>query len=106
MAITWKITNILYEAQTGEFSDVATEIHWFASDTNGTGHGAAYGREKLDTSNLNSETFVEFNSLSQSQVLTFLHNALGDHKTELENGIQQAIDDGWSETKSGLPSSW
>lgn len=108
MAATWKITNTQYEPQVGEFQDVIAQIHWFASDSDGTNHAWASGYQVLDISNLNSENFVAFNSLTESQAIALLHASMGDvHKGEIEQRIEDVIAEGSvSETRIGLPSGW
>jgi uncharacterized protein YggL (DUF469 family) len=107
MAVTWKITDTMYKPQIGEFQNVIWQVHWFASDTDGTNHSWAQGHAILDTDNLNSETFATFDSLTESQVIALLHASIGSHKEEIEQAIADAIAEGSvEETRSGRPSSW
>lgn len=108
MAVTWKITDTMYKPQVGEFENVVWQVHWFASDTDGTNHSWAQGHAILATDNLNSETFVPFDSLTESQAIALLHASIGNsHKEELEQAIADAIAEGSAEEiRSGLPSGW
>jgi hypothetical protein len=65
---TWKLSNldVLPTVSLGgvDYTDVVKTVHWRLHGTDGTNEGEVYGSVDLDTTAVDSGSFVEFDSIT------------------------------------------
>lgn len=106
--ITWKITNIEYiESHDGK-SNVVKNVHWYCHKTDNEGNfGNCWGNQQFDVTNLNPNTFVDFERLSETQVIDWVKDALGAQLATIEKFVNDTINKKETTQRHvGLPSSW
>ena len=107
MAITWKILNIEYIVLEGGLTNVAKNVHWYASGVGDLGNwGNCWGNQQLDISGIDASTFSSWDSLTEAQVIGWVKAAMGDEQvTRNEEFIEATIGMGtMTERQVGLPS--
>jgi hypothetical protein len=107
MAITWKILNTDRLATSDGRSDVVQNVFWYCSDSDADGnYGYCYGNTVLNSTGLSDETFIDYNSLTEQQVIDWVKADLqeaGDLQT-VENCVTDGISSGrFSLRHQGLP---
>ena len=103
---TWSIDSI-QKQNIDSFNDVATVVLWqCTSDPDSNGNVASsWGHLRLETGNLNSESFTDFDSLTESQVIDWVKANLGsDFVSKTEASTDAA--DKFASIVWGLPSGW
>jgi len=107
MAVTWSVASLDSTKTVGSLSDVVTQIHWTASDTETVGEntytGSAYGSVSL--AEADSSSFTAYADIKESDAVTWAKAALGtDEVTAIETGIAGQITEAKTPTTtSGVP---
>ena len=107
MAITWKILNIEYIVSESSFTNVAKNVHWYASGVGDLDNwGNCWGNQQLDISGLDVGSFTSWDTLTEAQVIGWIKTAMGaEEVTKIEEYIEATIGMGtMSERQVGLPS--
>jgi hypothetical protein len=86
--ITWKIESLECLPLSEGHTNVITNIHWRCIGTEGEYSKDAYGSTKVEYNSKNS--FTEFNSLTEEQVLEWVW-ASGVDKYEIEGNINHHL---------------
>ena len=107
MAVAWKILNIEYIVSESGLTNVAKNVHWYASDVGDLNNwGNSWGNTQLEISGLDASSFTSWSSLTEAQVLGWVKAALGDDEVgRIEAFIGATIGMGtMTERQVGLPS--
>tara|TARA_A100001515_G_scaffold5403_1_gene4917 strand:+ start:2052 stop:2390 length:339 start_codon:yes stop_codon:yes gene_type:complete len=98
MAVSWNVVKLVKADSFGSLSDVVTEIHWSASDSEIVGSGdsavehigSSYGSVAL--ADPQSSSFTEYAKITEENAITWLKSALGsENVTVVENYIAEKI---------------
>lgn len=108
MAVTWKVVACDYAKSLNSKTDVITNVHWEAIDSetvSGKVHnGRRYGAVALDTSDLSS--FVEWADVTEANAIGWAKAALGsDEVTAIETSVAAQITESKTPT-SGTGTPW
>ena len=107
MAVTWNVVCLDSTKTVGSLSDVVTEVHWTASDTQTEGEisykASTYGSVGLEPAD--SESFIAYGSITENNAIDWVKNALGSEEvtrieTMLDSDIKAQIT---PTTTSGVP---
>tara|TARA_R100000426_G_scaffold1898_1_gene3230 strand:- start:112 stop:432 length:321 start_codon:yes stop_codon:yes gene_type:complete len=103
MAVTWDIAALDATKTVGSLSDVVTEVHWTATDTDGDYTGSLYGSIKI--ADASSSSFTAYADITKNTAITWAKAALGsDEVTRIETDIAAQITESKTPTvSSGLP---
>lgn len=106
--VNWKITNIEYITLQDGLSKVAKNVHWFcwAEDSEGN-YGNCWGNQQLDVSNLNADTFVDFDMLLETDMIDKVKLELGGQLAQIEAFVLGQVNSGERTRRDiGLPANW
>lgn len=106
MASIWQITNLERISEHDELTNVVSNIHWFVSDIDADGWFAySFGNAILDIDNIDPDSFVDFSTLSEADVITWLKNWMGqDGVDRIEQELQVGIANrDHTERRMGVP---
>ena len=107
MAVTWKVVCLDSTKTVGSLSDVVTEVHWTASDSETVGEdtytGNSYGSVSL--AEPDSSSFTAYADIKESDAVAWAKAAIGaDDVTEIETNVTAQITQAKTPTKStGVP---
>ena len=111
MAVTWDIAALDATKTVGSLSDVVTNVHWTASDSETVGSGdsavvhtgSAYGCVGL--ADADSSSFTAYADITKDNAIAWAKAALGtDEVTAIETGIAEQITESKTPTTtSGVP---
>ena len=103
MAVTWDIAALDATKTVGSLSDVVTNVHWTASDSDGDHTGSAYGSVGL--AEADSESFTAYADITKDNAIAWAKAALGsDEVTAIETDIAGQITESKTPTTtSGVP---
>ena len=107
MAVTWKVSCLDSTKTVGSLSDVVTEVHWTASDSETVGSdtytGSTYGSVNL--ADADASSFTAYGSITESDAIAWAKAAIGtDQVTVIETGVVNQISELKTPTKSsGVP---
>ena len=107
MAVTWSVVSLDSTKTVGSLSDVVTEIHWTASDSETVGEntytGSSYGSVNLDEPD--SSSFIAYADIKESDAVAWTKAKLGaDEVSAIETGIAGQITEAKTPTTStGVP---
>ena len=107
MAVTWGVVCLDSTKTVGSLSDVVTNVHWTASDSETVGEdtytGNAYGSVGL--AEADSSSFTAYGSITESDAIAWAKAALGsDEITRIEANITAQITEAKTPTTtSGVP---
>ena len=111
MAVTWDIVALDATKTVGSLSDVVTNIHWRASDSETVGSGdsakvhigSAYG--SIEIAEADSSSFTAYADITKDGAIAWAKAALGsDEVTAIETKIAAQITDSKTPTvSSGVP---
>ena len=103
MAVTWNVVSLDATKTVGSLSDVVTEIHWTARDSDGDHFGSAYGSVGL--AEADSGSFIAYKDITKANAIAWAKAALGtDQVTAIETRIAAQIAESKSPTvTSGVP---
>lgn len=109
MSVTWKILNIEYENTYNNLEKVARNVWWYvyAQDSEGN-FGSTHGNSQLNFLEVSSETFTDFETLTEAQVIAWVKASLGEEQvSKIENFILYRVSEKAVQLRgTGLPSSW
>ncbi len=108
MAVTWKVVACDYAKSLNSKTDVITNVHWEATDSetvSGKVHGGRrYGAVALDTSDLSS--FIAWADVTEANAVGWVKASLGsDEVTAIETGVAAQITESKTPT-SGTGTPW
>ena len=90
-SVTYKVRQLKQTPQVGEHSNVVNNVMWSVVGTDGTNTVVLDGSSPLVLNE--NGPFTEFNSLSESQVLTWVADALGaDGQALMRTNLQKGLD--------------
>ena len=99
MAVTWDIAALDATKTVGSLSDVVTEVHWTATDTDGDYTGSLYGSVKI--ADASSSSFTAYADITKDTAITWAKAALGsDEVTKIETDIAAQLTESKSPTKT------
>ena len=111
MAVTWDVIQLDSTKTVGSLSDVITNVHWTASDSDTVGSGdsavvhsgSAYGTVGL--AEADSGSFTAYADITKANAIAWAKAALGsDEVTSIETRIAAQITESKTPTKtSGVP---
>jgi len=107
MAVTWSVVSLDSTKTVGSLSDVVTQVHWRASDSETVGEdtytGGSYG--SIGLAEADSSSFIAYADIKESDAITWAKTALGaDQVTEIETKIADQITEAKTPTTaSGVP---
>tara|TARA_Y100000114_G_C11492908_1_gene200718 strand:- start:64 stop:378 length:315 start_codon:yes stop_codon:yes gene_type:complete len=103
MAVTWDIAALDATKTVGSLSDVVTDVHWTAIDTDGDYTGSLYGSVKL--ADADSGSFTAYADITKENAIAWAKAALGsDEVTRIETDIAAQITESKTPTvTSGVP---
>ena len=111
MAVTWDVVSMDSTKTVGSLSDVVTDVHWTASDseTTGTGDsavehtGSVYGCVRLTAADPSS--FTAYADITKEDAIAWAKAALGsDEVTRIETSIAAQITESKTPTTTtGVP---
>ena len=107
MAVTWSVVSLDSTKTVGSLSDVVTQVHWTASDSETVGEdtysGYLYGSVAL--ADADSSSFTAYADIKESDAVAWAKAALGaDEVTAIETGIAAQITEAKTPTTtSGVP---
>ena len=114
MAVTWDIAALDATKTVGSLSDVVTNVHWTASDSETVGsgdsavvhNGSSYGAVEL--AEADSGSFIAYADITKDNAIAWAKAALGSDKvTAIETSIAAQIAESKTPTTtSGVPSAW
>jgi hypothetical protein len=91
MSVTfkWQVMQLDVLASENELSNVVKSVHWKHIATDGTNTNEIYGELRIDSPN--TESFISYDSLSESNVISWLENKLdvADLQLRQTNRIQE-----------------
>jgi hypothetical protein len=79
----WKITKLDTESST-EYPNTVVAAHWECTGTDGTYSGRTFKMIYLDPPENN---FIEFNRLSEQQVIAWVHEKMGEETVAYWEGL-------------------
>ena len=90
MTVVWKIVALDSTKTVGSLSNVVTNIHWTAKETDGDHVESLYGDAPLQEAD--SKSFTAYDSLKEDDVILWLKSALGTEKVkEIEEKIAKQM---------------
>ena len=107
MAVTWSVVSLDSIKTVGSLSDVVTNVHWTASDSETVGEetytGSSYGVVGL--AEADSSAFTAYADIKESDAVAWAKAAIGaDEVTAIETGIAGQITEAKTPTTtSGVP---
>ena len=103
MAVTWSVVSLDSTKTVGSLSDVVTNVHWTASDTDGEHTGYSYGSVGL--AEADSGSFTAYKDITKDDAVAWAKAALGaDQVTTIETSIAAQITESKTPTKTtGVP---
>ena len=103
MAVTWDVVALDATKTVGSLSDVVTNVHWTASDSDGEHSGSSYGSVELAAAD--SGSFTAYKDITKDNAIAWVKAALGsDEVTAIETRIAEQITESKSPTvSSGVP---
>ena len=111
MAVTWNVVSLDATKTVGSLSDVVTNVHWTASDSETVGSGdsavvhsgSSYGSVGL--AEADSSSFTAYASITKDNAVAWAKAALGaDEVTRIETSIAAQITESKTPTKTtGVP---
>jgi hypothetical protein len=107
MAVTWSVASLDSTKTVGSLSDVVTQVHWTASDSETVGEetytGSSYGSIALAEADASS--FTAYADIKESDAVAWAKAAIGaDEVTAIETGIAAVITEAKTPTTtSGVP---
>ena len=107
MAVTWSVVSLDSTKTVGSLSDVVTQVHWRATDSETVGEktytGNAYGSVGL--AEADSSSFTAYADIKQSDAVAWAKAAIGaDEVTRIEASIADQITEAKTPTTtSGVP---
>ena len=103
MAVTWDGVALDATKTVGSLSDVVTNVHWTASDSDGEHSGSSYGSVELAAAD--SGSFTAYKDITKDNAIAWVKAALGsDEVTAIETSIAAQITESKTPTvSSGVP---
>ena len=103
MAVTWDVGALDATKTVGSLSDVVTNVHWTASDSDGEHSGSSYGSVELAAAD--SGSFTAYKDITKDNAIAWAKAALGsDEVTAIETSISAQITESKTPTvSSGVP---
>ena len=103
MAVIWDVVALDATKTVGSLSDVVTNIHWTASDTDGEHTGYSYGTVGL--AQADNASFTAYSDITKDNAITWAKAALGaDQVSTIETSIAAQITESKTPTKTtGVP---
>ena len=111
MAVTWNVVSLDATKTVGSLSDVVTNVHWTASDSETVGSGdsavvhsgSSYGSVGL--AEADSSSFTAYADITKDNAVAWAKAALGaDEVTRIETSIVAQITESKTPTKTtGVP---
>ena len=103
MAVTWDVVALDATKTVGSLSDVVTNDHWTASDSDGEHSGSSYGSVELAAAD--SGSFTAYKDITKDNAIAWVKAALGsDEVTAIETSIAAQITESKTPTvSSGVP---
>ena len=107
MAVTWDVIQLDSTKTVGSLSDVITNVHWTASDSetvSGVKHsGSTYGAVSL--ADADSSSFIAYESVTKANAIAWVKAAIGsDEVTAIETRIAAQITESKTPSKTfGVP---
>ena len=103
MAVTWDVVALDATKTVGSLSDVVTNVHWTASDSDGEHSGSSYGSVELAAAD--SGSFTAYKDITKDNAIAWVKAALGsDEVTAIETSISAQITESKTPTvSSGVP---
>ena len=103
MAVTWDVVALDATKTVGSLSDVVTNVHWTASDSDGEHSGSSYGSVELAAAY--SGSFTAYKDITKDNAISWVKAALGSDKvTAIETSIAAQITESKTPTvSSGVP---
>ena len=111
MAVTWNVVSLDATKTVGSLSDVVTNVHWTASDSETVGSGdsavvhsgSSYGSVGL--AEADSSSFTAYADITKDNAVAWAKAALGaDEVTRIETSIAAQITESKTPTvSSGVP---
>ena len=103
MAVTWDVVALDATKTVGSLSDVVTNVHWTASDSDGEHSGSSYGSVELAAAD--SGSFTAYKDITKDNAIAWAKVALGsDEVTAIETSIAAQITESKTPTvSSGVP---
>ena len=107
MAVTWSVGSLDSTKTVGSLSDVVTNVHWTASDSETVGEntytGSSYG--SIGLAEADSSSFTAYADIKESDAVAWAKSAIGtDQVTAIETGIAAQITEAKTPTTtSGVP---
>tara|TARA_R100001460_G_C3504626_1_gene170775 strand:- start:77 stop:394 length:318 start_codon:yes stop_codon:yes gene_type:complete len=90
MAVKWDVIALDVTKTVGSLSDVVTNVHWTASDTDGNHTGSSFGYIKL--AEADSGSFTAYADITKNNAVAWAKAALGaDEVTRIETSIAAQI---------------
>ena len=98
MAVTWNVVSYDGTKTVGSLSNVLTDLHWTASDSETVGSGDSaiihqgYRYGVVGLADASSSSFVALDSITQENLISWAKSALGsDTVTAIETSIAAEI---------------
>ena len=103
MAVTWDVVALDATKTVGSLSDVVTNVHWTASDSDGEHSGSSDGSVELAAAD--SGSFTAYKDITKDNAIAWVKAALGsDEVTAIETSIAAQITESKTPTvSSGVP---
>ena len=111
MAVTWSIAALDATKTVGSLSDVVTNVHWTANDSETVGSGdsavvhsgSAYG--SIGLADADSSSFTAYADITKDNAIAWVKAAIGsDQVTAIETAIAAQITESKTPTSiSGVP---
>ena len=107
MAVTWSVVSLDSTKTVGSLSDVVTNVHWTASDSETVGEntytGSSYG--SIGLAEADSSSFTAYADIKESDAIAWAKASIGsDEVTTIETRIAAQITEAKTPTKaSGVP---
>ena len=111
MAVTWDVVSLDATKTVGSLSDVVTNVHWTATDSETVGsgesavthYGSSYG--SIGLAEADSESFTAYADITKANAIAWVKDALGaDQVTSIEDSIAAQITESKNPpTFSGVP---
>lgn len=96
----WKIIQLDRETATG----LVTTAHWTLEHTDDEYSASAYGSVNLPTKDSQDESFIAYESLTESQVIDWVKAVLGDEVAQIEGRMISNIQEQKAPVRaSGVP---
>ena len=98
MAVTWSIAALDATKTVGSLSDVVTNVHWTANDSETVGSGdsavvhSGSASGTLGLAAADSKSFIAYTDIKETDVITWVKTALGsDGVAAVEAAIDTAL---------------